>query len=199
MTEADADHEQAHHHGDRADEMGVAVATVSTTRSVEDDHSGDAIIAIVEAAGFDVVTREVIPDDYDAIQRSVDALTRREDVDVIITNGGTGVTPDDVTVEAAGALFEKRLPGFGELFRRLSFEDIGTRTVGSRATAGIADSVVVFCLPGSPDAVRLGTESIIVEVAPHLVALAAPDRVVDHDHGDEHDHHGSHEPDDTEA
>jgi len=89
-----------------------------------------------------------------------------------VTTGGTGVTPDDVTVEAVEPLFEKRLPGFGELFRRLSYEEIGTQAIATRATAGIADGVPVFCLPGSESAVRLGTEEIIVEVVGHLAGLA---------------------------
>lgn len=162
------------HHAHDLEGVGVAVATVSSSRSIDDDPSGDRIVTAVEEAGFEVATRELIPDEYDVIQRSIDAFTRRDDVDVVITTGGTGVTPDDVTVEAVTALFEKELPGFGELFRRLSYEEIGTRTVGSRAIAGIADNVVVFCLPGSTDAVELGTESIIVDVAPHLAGLATP-------------------------
>jgi len=96
----------------------------------------------------------------------------RDDVDVVVTTGGTGVTPDDVTIEAVEPLFDKRLPGFGELFRTLSYDGIGTKVVGTRATAGIAEGVPVFCLPGSENAARLGTEEIVVAEASHLAGLA---------------------------
>ncbi|MUV90529.1 molybdenum cofactor biosynthesis protein B, partial [Halapricum sp. CBA1109] len=139
----------------------------------EDDAAGDAIADALRANGDEVTTREIIRDGYDNVQSAVDALVGREDVDIVVTTGGTGVTPDDVTVDAVEPLFEKGLPGFGELFRRLSFEDIGTKVVGSRATAGIADGVPVFCLPGSEAAARLGTEEIITEQAGHLAGLAA--------------------------
>ena len=94
---------------------------------------------------------------------------------IVTSSGGTGVTPDDVTVEAAGPLFDKELPGFGELFRRLSYDEIGTKVVGTRAVAGVADGVPVFCLPGSENAARLGTGEVVVEEAPHLAGLAARD------------------------
>jgi molybdenum cofactor biosynthesis protein B len=102
----------------------------------------------------------------------VERLVRRNDTDIVVTTGGTGITPDDVTVEATRPLFDKTLPGFGELFRGLSYEEIGTRVVGTRAVAGVAEGVPVFCLPGSENAARLGSEEIIVEQAPHLAGLA---------------------------
>jgi molybdenum cofactor biosynthesis protein B len=163
-----------HHHGD-VETLGAAVVTISSSRTMDDDPSGDYIVSSLVDAGHDVVTRELIADDFDGVQHTVDTLVRRADVDVVVTTGGTGVTPDDRTVEAVRPLFEKELPGFGELFRSLSFEDIGTRIVGTRATAGVADGVPVFCLPGSTDAVTLGVEEIIVDVAPHLAGLAGHD------------------------
>jgi molybdenum cofactor biosynthesis protein B len=93
-------------------------------------------------------------------------------VDVVVTSGGTGVTPDDVTVEAVRPLVDKTLPGFGELFRRLSYEEIGTKVVGTRTFAGVIGDAVVFCLPGSENAARLGTEEIVLPEASHLVGLA---------------------------
>jgi len=171
----DHDDEHHHHHHD-LDTLGAAVVTVSSSRTLADDPSGDRIVQVLVDAGNDVVTRELIPDDYDDVQHTVDALVRRGDVDVVVTTGGTGVTPDDQTVEAIRPLFEKELPGFGELFRRYSYGEIGTRVVGTRATAGIIDEVPVFCLPGSEDAVSLGVEEIIVEEAPHLAGLAQRDR-----------------------
>ena len=101
-------------------------------------------------------------------------LSKRDDVDVVVTTGGTGVTPDDVTVEAAERLFSKRLPGFGELFRRESYDEVGVMVVATRATAGIVESTPVFCLPGSENAARLGGD-IAVEAAGHLAGLAQRD------------------------
>ena len=166
-------HDDAHdHHAHDVASLGAAVVTVSSSRSLSDDPSGDAIVAGLEDAGHKVVSRDLIADDYDGVQGSVNALVGRDDVDVVVTTGGTGVTPDDVTIEAVGQLFDKELPGFGELFRLLSHEDIGTKVVGTRATAGVVDGVVVFCLPGSEDAAKLGVERIIVEEAGHLAGLA---------------------------
>lgn len=178
------DHDHGHHAHD-VGQLGVAVVTVSSSRSLEEDPAGDAIGAAFEADGNEVVTRELIADDFDGIQGAVDALVGRRDVDVVVTTGGTGVTPDDVTVEAVEPLFEKALPGFGELFRSLSYEEIGTRVVGTRAAAGIADGVPVFCLPGSENAARLGAEEIIVPESSHLAGLAtrhdeAADEAGDH-------------------
>lgn len=177
-----SDHEDSHgdghdhdHHGHDLDELGFAVVTVSSSRGVEEDTSGEAIVDAVTETGHAVTTREVITDSFDGVQHTVDRLTDRGDTDCVVTTGGTGVTPDDVTIEAVEPLFDKRLPGFGELFRALSREEIGTKVVGTRATAGIADGVPVFCLPGSENAVRLGTEAIIVKEAPHLAGLARRD------------------------
>ena len=160
------------HHRHDADSVAVAVVTVSSSRSLDDDPSGDYAASAVEAAGHEVAARELIGDDRDGVRSTVDRLARRADVDAVVTTGGTGVTPDDVTPEAAGELFAKRLPGFGELFRRRSAETIGTRTVGSRATAGIVAGVPVFCLPGSENAVRLGVDDVILPEIGHLVGLA---------------------------
>lgn len=165
------DHGAGHHHAD-AEELGVAVVTVSTSRSLDDDPSGDAIEDLVEGDGHEVVAHDLVADDLDGIQRAMLALTGREDVDIVITTGGTGVTPDDVTVEAVEPLFDKGLPGFGELFRIRSYEEVGTRALGSRATAGVSEGVPVFCLPGSENAVRTAIEELVLAEAPHLVGLA---------------------------
>jgi molybdenum cofactor biosynthesis protein B len=167
-------HDHGHHHHD-IEELSVGVVTISSSRDIDTDVAGDTIAARLEAAGHSVSVRELINDDFDTVQNTIDRLANRDDTDCVVTTGGTGVTPDDVTVEAAEPLFDKRLPGFGELFRQLSREEIGTRVVGTRATAGIADGAPVFCLPGSENAVRLGTEAIIVEEAPHLAGLARRD------------------------
>ena len=164
-------HDHSHHSHD-VTELGVAIVTVSSSRSLENDPGGDAIAEIVTEAGHSVVDRELVSDDYDGIQGAVDNVVNRKDVNVVITTGGTGVTPDDVTIEAAEPLFEKRLPGFGELFRRLSYDEIGAQVVATRASAGVANGIPVFCLPGSENAARLGTEQIILEVVGHLAGLA---------------------------
>jgi len=167
----DHDHDHGHHRHD-VDQVGTAIVTVSSSRSLDADPAGDAIEAAMETTG-EVVTRELIRDDFDTVQGTVNRLTERDDVDVIVTAGGTGVTPDDVTIEAVRPLFSKELPGFGELFRILSHDEIGTKVVATRATAGVVEGVPVFCMPGSENAVRLGTEEIIVPEAGHLAGLAA--------------------------
>ncbi|AQL43510.1 molybdenum cofactor biosynthesis protein B [Halorientalis sp. IM1011] len=164
-------HDHDHHEHDR-ESLGVAIVTISSSRTREDDPAGDAIESALTDAGHEIAVRDVIRDDHDGVQNTVDAVAGRGDVDTVVTTGGTGITPDDVTVEAVRPLFDKELPGFGELFRRRSYDDIGTKVVGTRATAGVVDGVVVFCLPGSENAARLGAEEIIVEQAPHLVGLA---------------------------
>jgi molybdenum cofactor biosynthesis protein B len=167
------DHHTDHGHHQHDDHhLGTAVMTVSNSRSLDDDPSGDRIESLLEEAGHEVVVRELIPDEYDSVQGTVSRLVEREDVDLVVTTGGTGVTPDDVTVDAVGPVLEKHLPGFGELFRRLSYEEIGTQCIATRAMAGIDDGVLVCCLPGSEAAVRLGVTEIVVPEAPHLVGLA---------------------------
>ncbi|MFB6281603.1 MAG: molybdenum cofactor biosynthesis protein B [Haloferacaceae archaeon] len=170
----DGGHDHDHHAHDVVS-LGVAVVTVSSSRTLDDDPAGDAIAAAFEDAGHEVVVRELVRDEFDGVQGRADTLVGREDVGVLVTTGGTGVTPDDVTVEAIEPLLTKRLPGFGELFRRLSYDEVGTRVVGTRATAGVADGVPVFCLPGSENAARLGAEELIVPEAPHLAGLARRD------------------------
>ncbi|WP_435359202.1 MogA/MoaB family molybdenum cofactor biosynthesis protein [Haloarchaeobius sp. DFWS5] len=172
--EDDHGHSHDHHHHDLTD-IGVGVITVSSSRSMDDDPSGDAIESAVEDAGHTVVVRELVRDDFDGVQGTVARLVERDDVDIVVTTGGTGVTPDDVTVEAVRPLFDKELPGFGELFRRLSYDDIGTTVVATRAVAGVANGCPVFCLPGSRAAVELGVEDIVLPEAPHLAGLARRD------------------------
>lgn len=180
-TEGDghADHEDDHDHGHHAhdkEDLGVAVLTVSSSRSLDDDPSGDEIARRFESAGHTVVRRDLVRDSRDAIQSTVNALVGRKDVDVVVSTGGTGVSPDDVTIEAVKPLFVKDLPGFGELFRSLSFEEIGTRVVGTRATAGVADGVPVFALPGSESAVALAVGDIVLPEVGHLAGLATRGR-----------------------
>ncbi|WP_372479579.1 molybdenum cofactor biosynthesis protein B [Halomicrobium sp. HM KBTZ05] len=146
---------------DRGPVAGVAVVTVADDRTVEDDPVGDAVI---DALGpHELVTRELLGRNHDGVQGAVDALVNRGDVDGVVTVGGTGTSTRDITVEAVHPLFEKALPGFGELFRRRFYEAVGTDVIATRAAAGIADGTPVFCLPGSVEGARLGTEEIVVE------------------------------------
>jgi molybdenum cofactor biosynthesis protein B len=161
----------------------VAVVTVSSSRSLDDDPAGDALVELFEGQGHEIATRDLVVDDYDGLQSALSSLAKRGDVDVIVTTGGTGVTPDDVTVEAVERLFAKRLPGFGELFRRESYDEVGVMVVATRATAGIVEDVPVFCLPGSENAARLGGE-IAVDAAGHLAGLARRDEDDEGEAGD---------------
>ncbi|MFD1571079.1 MogA/MoaB family molybdenum cofactor biosynthesis protein [Halorubrum laminariae] len=186
----DQDHHTGHddhdHHNHDAETVSVAVVTVSSSRSLDSgDTSGEYIAGVFEEAGHEVAVRELVPDEYDSVQGTVDRVARRKDTDVVVTTGGTGVTPDDVTPEAVRPLFAKTLSGFGELFRRLSYEEVGTRTIGSRATAGITAGTPVFCLPGSENAVRLGVDEILLPEVGHLVGLAGRGREDDSGDADE--------------
>jgi molybdenum cofactor biosynthesis protein B len=165
-------HDDHDHHAHDVASLSAAILTVSSSRTLDDDPAGDAIAEAFESAGHEVAVREVVGDEFDTLQSTVDDLADREGVGVVVTTGGTGVTPDDVTIEAVSALFDKELPGFGELFRRRSEAEIGTRVVGTRATAGVVEGVPVFCLPGSENAARLGSEDLVVPEAPHLAGLA---------------------------
>ncbi|WP_042662023.1 molybdenum cofactor biosynthesis protein B [Haloferax sp. ATB1] len=162
---------------DRIDPLGVAVVTVSSSRGAGDeidpsDASGDAIADILVDAGHVVTSRQIVPDDYAGIRATVSECLNQENVDIVVTTGGTGVTVDDVTPDAVSELFDRELPGFGEAFRWLSWAEVRTRIVSTRATAGIARDVPVFVLPGSENAVRLATAEIISEEASHLAGLA---------------------------
>lgn len=155
------------------DALAYAVVTVAPDRTLDDDPAGDAVADAIAGAADAVVTRELLAPSYDSVQSSVDALVRREDVDAVVTVGGTGVEPTDVTVDAVGDLLDKHLPGFGELFRVLSHEQEGTAVVRTRATAGVVDDVPVFCLPGTPARASRGIEEIVLEEADSLVEQAS--------------------------
>lgn len=134
--------------------VGIAVLTVSDTRTLEDDRSGDTLVARIEAAGHRLIARSISPDDIEAIQSVVLGWVANENIDVVITTGGTGFTGRDVTPEALEPLFAKRMDGFSQIFHRVSYEKIGTSTIQSRATGGVIGTTFVFALPGSPGACR---------------------------------------------
>lgn len=182
-----------HHHHHDAESVGFGVLTVSSSRTLETDDSGDALAAAIEEDGHTVAARELIDDDEAAIRRRVEEFLDRADVDAVVTTGGTGVTPDDVTVEAVRPLLDRDLPGFGEQFRARSVEEVGPHAMVSRATAGVAGTVPVFCLPGSKQAAEFGTRELILPIVGHVVGLASGDghghsHDRDHDHSHNHDH-----------
>jgi molybdenum cofactor biosynthesis protein B len=150
----------------------VFVLTVSDTRTDDSDTSGAAIIALLKAAGHHVAGKAIEKDDPARVAELVRQQAAIADVDAIITTGGTGLTSRDSTYEAIDALLTKRLPGFGELFRMLSYQDIGSAAMMSRACAGTIGRVVVISLPGSEKAVRLAMEKLVVPELAHLVQQA---------------------------
>jgi molybdenum cofactor biosynthesis protein B len=139
----------------------IAVLTVSDTRTLADDRSGQTLVDRIAAAGHILADRAIVTDDVDRIRAQVDAWIRSPEVDVIITTGGTGLTGRDVTPDAVKPLFEKEIDGFSTAFHMISFQKIGTSTVQSRATAGVANATFIFCLPGSPGACRDGWDGIL--------------------------------------
>lgn len=148
-----------------------AVITVSDTRTPDTDQSGQIIQALLTQAGHQPTAYHILPDEPDQIRPLCQALSQDPAIDAIILNGGTGIAPRDTTYDAIAALIEKTLPGFGEIFRQLSFQDIGSRAIASRAVAGVYQSTLLFSLPGSSKAVKLAMEALIVPELPHLVSL----------------------------
>jgi len=142
--------------------VNIALLTVSDTRIAADDRSGNTLAELAEMAGHRVVVRHIVRDDFDAIVGQLRASIADPNIDVVIATGGTGVTGRDVTPEAFHSVYEKEVAGFGELFRWLSFEKIGTSTIQSRATAGVAGGTYLFALPGSPGACRDAWEGILI-------------------------------------
>jgi molybdopterin adenylyltransferase len=143
----------------------ILTVTVSDTRTEADDTSGKALRE--ELSGFNIVRHEIVPDD----PKRIVTLVKYADTDAVVLTGGTGISPRDLTYEALTAIFDKTLDGFGEAFRRLSWDQIGARAILSRATAGVVGTKVVFSLPGSEKAVRLGAKELIAPVLAHAVDL----------------------------
>ena len=141
--------------------VGIAVLTVSDTRSLTDDRSGDTLAERIVASGHKLMNRAIVPDDVKAIRDQVHAFADSPGIDVIITTGGTGFTGRDVTPEALEPLFDKRMDGFSFMFHQISAAKIGTSTIQSRATAGLMGTTFIFCLPGSPGACKDGWDGIL--------------------------------------
>ena len=141
--------------------VNIAVLTVSDSRTKENDKSGDLLVSRITDMGHLLANREIVKDDKDQIQNILYRWINDNDIQVVITTGGTGLTGFDGTPEAIEPLFEKKIDGFGEIFRAISFEEIGTSSLNSRATAGVTNGTYIFCLPGSPGACATGWDRII--------------------------------------
>jgi molybdenum cofactor biosynthesis protein B len=153
-----------------------AVVTVSDSRTVATDRSGRLLRAALERAGHAVVDYGIVKDDPRRLRAHLLAIRRRGRARVVVISGGTGIAPRDRTFEAIDALLEKRLPGFGELFRLLSYRQVGSAAMLSRATAGLWRGLVLFSMPGSPDAVRLAMRRLILPELRHVAGLLGPER-----------------------
>jgi len=169
----------AKHKAEAPKTLNFAVIICSTSRYKEfsetgriNDPSGDLIVQILRKKGHRVTLRRIVSDDKTQIQRTMMKALKSRKIDVIVSSGGTGISPRDVTIEAVQPLLEKTIPGFGELFRALSYEKIGPAAVLTRAIAGVAKGKVVFCLPGSPQSVSLALESLILPEAGHILKHA---------------------------
>ena len=158
-----------HHHSDIA-ATRVAILPVSDTRTPETDTSGKTAKELVARHGHQVVDYRIVPDEPDRVREIVSRWLGQADLDVIIVNGGTGISARDRTYEALETVLDKKLDGFAELFRTLSFEEIGARAMLSRALGGVARSKAIFSVPGSTAAVRLALERLILPEIGHLIA-----------------------------
>ena len=141
--------------------LNIAVLTASDTRTLEEDTSGQLLSDRLTEAGHQLATREIVPDNIYLIRAFVSQWIADESIDIVISTGGTGLTGRDGTPEAVEVLFDKKIQGFGELFRQLSYEEIVTSTIQSRVTAGVANGTYIFCLPGSSGACRMAWDRIL--------------------------------------
>ena len=155
--------------------VNVAVMTVSDSRTKENDTSGNVLVDRLTAEGHVLAERGIIADDVYKIRETISRWIASSDVDVIITTGGTGLTGRDITPEAIRPLLDKEIEGVGELFRQVSYEEIGTSTVASRAFGGVANGTFIFCLPGSTGACRTGWDKVI---GPQLDSRTTPCNIV---------------------
>lgn len=162
--------ESVHHHREAASStLSIGVLTISDTRTMEDDTGGALLVELIEAAGHSVGARSIVGDERERIVSAVLDMVGDRSIDAVITTGGTGIARRDVTYEAVTSIVNQSIDGFGELFRMLSFAEIGSAAMLSRATAGSVGSTVVFALPGSRNAIRLAMERLILPEIAHVV------------------------------
>jgi len=149
----------------------IALITLSSSRSADNDQSGDLIQTALEQAGHTIAVRKLISDNRTVLRATLRELVRQKDVEVIITNGGTGISPSDITIETVRGMLDKELPGFNSLFMLLSYPQAKSAAMLSRAMAGTLKGKIVFCLPGGPRACRLATEELILPELGHMMML----------------------------
>jgi molybdenum cofactor biosynthesis protein B len=164
-------------HAPKSLNFAVFICSTSRYQSLQKgeeftDISGDLITELLKAAGHVVLFKRVVADDKEMIDHAVRSVLDNPGIDAAIFSGGTGITHLDITIETVSPFFEKALPGFGEIFRRLSYDKVGSAAVMSRAVAGAARGKALFCIPGSPDAVRISVERLISTEAAHIVKHA---------------------------
>ena len=176
MSEANPASQDHHHRKSAVAQVPTAVITVSDTRTLDTDTGGARVAELLSAVGHPVVVREIVKDEPAEISATLSALLARDDVAAVIFTGGTGVAPRDITPEAVEPLLDRVVPGFGELFRALSYQEIGSAALLSRALAGLASGRVVFVLPGSRGAVELAMEKLVLPELGHLAAEAVKTR-----------------------
>lgn len=172
MTSPYSSQSAAEHRRQGPVSVRCAVVTVSDSRTVENDTGGQAIVELLQGAGHQVVEREIVRDESERIASLVLRITPRADIDAILLTGGTGIAPRDQTPETIKTLLTKELPGYGEFLRMLSYQEIGPAAMLSRALGGLVEQTVVLTMPGSPAAVRLAMEKVILPELGHLVTLA---------------------------
>jgi molybdenum cofactor biosynthesis protein B len=162
--------ESVYRHRESApDYVRVAILTISDTRTPETDSGGDTVDELLRDAGHEVLERSIVRDEVSSIRTELEGLLVRSDVDAVITTGGTGISARDTTYEVVESMLEKKLDGFGEIFRMLSYEEIGAAAILSRALAGAVGTKFIACLPGSRNAVRLAVDKLLVPELAHVV------------------------------
>lgn len=149
--------------------LGFAIVTISDSRTFETDESGNTASKILISNGYDVVERVLIPNDAGSIKKKIRKLIKDKRIDVIITIGGTGLSKRDLTVETVSKMVEKKINGFGELFRAISYNEIGSSAMLSRAFGGVASGKIILCLPGSQNAVELAIRKLILPEIRHMI------------------------------
>lgn len=154
--------------------VGCAVITVSDTRTEATDRSGQLTQQLLQEQGHTVVSYQILPDEPDQILQAVQQCSQYQEVAALILNGGTGIAPRDTTYDAIAGILDKELPGFGELFRWLSYQEIGSRAIASRAIAGVYQGKLIFSVPGSSNAVSLAMQQLILPELRHLVTQLQP-------------------------
>jgi molybdenum cofactor biosynthesis protein B len=160
------------HHAEAPRSVACAVVTVSDTRTLADDTGGRTVVDLLIAAGHQVAAREIVPDEPERMRTLLAGFVARSDIDAILLTGGTGLSSRDQTFETVSALLTKPLPGYGEIFRMLSYQEIGAAGMLSRAIGGLIERTVVLTMPGSPAGVRLAMEKLIVPELGHMVREA---------------------------